>query len=89
MIFATCWFHTLVVSLAHTGGPATFAITQEPQVSLYKARGVCLCRDISAQRLIHSMGWPFVSMATLLNHALQAWLVMSPTGTNTSYTQQK
>ena len=33
---ATRWFHSLVVSLVHTGDPATFASAQESQVSLYK-----------------------------------------------------
>ena len=56
---ATHRFHTLLVSLIHAGGLATFAIVQEPQVSLLKVRSICLCGDISTQHAIHSMKWPF------------------------------
>ena len=45
--FATHQFHTLAISFAHTGGPATFTDAQESQVSFYKDSRVCLCGDIS------------------------------------------
>ena len=72
--FATCQFHTLVVSLVHTGGPATSAIAQEPQVSHYKASSIHLHRDISTHHGIHPMGRPFVFVATLCDCTLPSWL---------------
>ena len=63
--FPTRRFHTLVLSLAHAGGPATLAIAWESQVSLYKGWSVCLNEDISTEPLIHSVGWPFCFCSNL------------------------
>ena len=45
--------------MVHTGGPATFAITLEPHISLYKAWSIHLHGETSAQCIMHLMWWPF------------------------------
>ena len=65
--FSTGWFHTLVISFAHTEVPATTANTQ--------VSSLCLCWDISIWHVICSMCGHFVFVASLVNHTLQELVI--------------
>ena len=65
--FATCRFHTLAVSLPHTGSPLSTW-----KISCYKMQSFTEMQSFTA---FFQWGSHFAFVAILLNHTLLAWLI--------------